>query len=307
MAHEGLFSKIHFIKIYDFGYKNAGDIYSGPFLWFADFFNKYSCISHSLSSVRYDLISKNDVVIIGGGGILNYNPWFNFNEAINNILDICDNVILWGAGFNCTIDEGDIASYNPSIDFSRFRLYGVRDYNFMNLNYVPCPSCVNPLIQKVKNTSPTNKYGSMLHPLMEKPSLPIQMDDCSHFNNIYKIFDFISQHETIVTNSYHATYWSLLAGRKVVAPAYLLKGNKFSYLEYQPSYASDWNNLASLNEAIANANKYEEFLDECQERTFEFYYKVQDIINDVIPIPDKSFELFYMQNNMAEYFWKLRK
>ena len=63
-----MFQKIHFIKITDFNYNNAGDIFCSPLLWFNEFFNSYSCISHCLSTVRYEQIAKNDVVIIGGGG-----------------------------------------------------------------------------------------------------------------------------------------------------------------------------------------------------------------------------------------------
>ena len=37
-----MLQKIHFIKIHDFNYINAGDLFSTPYLWFNDYFDKYS-------------------------------------------------------------------------------------------------------------------------------------------------------------------------------------------------------------------------------------------------------------------------
>lgn len=307
MNIKSMFRKIHFIKIYDFNYNNAGDIFCSPFIWFHDFFKSYSCISHCLSSVRYEQISKDDVVIIGGGGIINYNPWFNFNIAINKILSLCDNVILWGAGFNTDLKDGKIPQFNPEIDFGRFRLYGIRDYNLNGYNYVPCASCMNPLIKMAYETKPQFGLASMLHPLMKTVSLPGISNNLSHFNNITTIMEFISSHEVIITNSYHCALWAMLANRKVVSPKGILNGNKFTYLRHKPAFCADWENEKLLNEAIESAINYPVFLEESVKETEVFFEKVKDIVSEVIPIPDKSFEAFYTQNQMAEYYWKLRK
>lgn len=302
-----MFRKIHFIKINDFNYINAGDIYCSPYIWFHDFFESYSCVSHCLSSVRYDQISKNDIIVLGGGGILNYNPWFNFNIAINKLLDLCDNVILWGAGFNSSYNKGEIEEFSPSIDFSRFKLYGIRDYNFKDYNYVPCCSCMNPLLAVAHDIKPTKEYGSMLHPLMQTKSLPIKMDNMSHFCNISTIMDYISDHEVIVTNSYHCALWALLSGRKVVSPSSLLKGNKFNFLEKKPTFCDDWLNANLLKASINNAVTYPDFLESSVELTNNFFEKVKDIIINTIPFPDKTIESFLMQSSNAEYYWKLNE
>ncbi len=307
MNNETMFRKIHFIKIYDFNYINTGDIFCSPYIWFYDFFNHYSCISHCLSSIRYEQIDKDDVVIIGGGGILNYNPWFNFNIAINKVLSLCDNVIFWGGGFNCEVKDGKIIPFEPEIDFSRFRLYGIRDYNLENYNYVPCPSCMNPLLKTAYKTNPTKKVGSMLHPLMETKTLPGIENNLSHFNNISKIMRFISQFEVIVTNSYHCALWAMLSNRKVIAPKELLVGNKFRYFEESPSFCDDWENIELLNESIKNAQVHPTFLERSIKHTETFFEKVQKIVSEVIPIPNKAYEAFYNQSVTSEYFWKLEK
>lgn len=304
---KNMFRKIHFVKIYDFNYNNAGDIFCSPYIWFYDFFKSYSCISHCLSSVRYEQIAKDDVVIIGGGGLLNYNPWFNFNIAINKILDLCNNVILWGAGFNCNLKDGNLLSFEPKIDFSRFRLYGIRDYNLDDYNYTPCASCMNPLLKIAYETKPTSKVASMLHPLMDTKELPGIPCNLSHFNNISTIMEFISQYEVIVTNSYHCALWAMLANRKVVSPKGMLIGNKFRYFEKRPAFCDDWENEKLLNKAIESAIFYPDFLESSIKRTEEFFEKVKNIIFEVIPMPDKTYEAFYTQSLIAEYYWKLKK
>lgn len=302
-----MFRKVHFIKINDFNYINAGDIYCSPYIWFHDFFETYSCVSHCLSSVRYDQISKDDVVIIGGGGLINYNPWFNFNVAINKILTLCNNVILWGAGFNCAYSNGKIESFSPIVDFSKFKLYGIRDYCFGNYNYTPCCSCMNPLLSLAHDIKPKIKYGSMLHPLMKTKSLPIDMDNVSHFSNINTIMDFISNHEVIVTNSYHCALWSMLSGRKVVSPSLLLGGNKFNFLEKKPAFCPDWSKPDLLEKSMEEAVSYPDFLDSSVSLTLNFFEKVKEIVIQSIPIPDKTIEHFLTISNSAEYYWKLTK
>ena len=302
-----MFRKIHFIKINDFNYINAGDIYCSPYIWFHDFFDKYSCVSHCLSSVRYDQISKEDIVIIGGGGLINYNPWFNFNIAINKILSLCNNVILWGAGFNCAYINGTVEQFSPKVDFSKFKLYGIRDFQFDNYNYVPCCSCMNPLLSIAHSIKPKVKYGSMLHPLMKTKSLPIDMDNVSHFSNINAIMDFISDHEIIVTNSYHCALWSMLAGRKVVSPSSLLEGNKFNFFEKKPEFCSDWSKTVLLQQSMDKAVSYPDFLNSSVSLTIKFFEKVKDIVIETIPLPDKSIEHFLAISSNAEYYWKLNR
>lgn len=302
-----MFQKIHFIKIYDFNYINAGDIFCSPYLWFHNFFDSYSCISHCISSIRYEQISKNDIVIIGGGGLLNYNPWFNFNEAINKVVNLCDNVIIWGAGFNSNMKNDKLEDYNPQLDFSKFILYGLRDYNVKNINYTPCSSCMNPLLKTAYIRTPSKKIGSMLHPLMNTKKLPLEMDNLSHFSNIEMIMNFIAEHEVIVTNSYHCALWAMLANRKVVAPSDLLIGNKFYYFRHSPSFCDNWQDKTSLSKAIDKAEKYPYFLDESQKLTLDFFEKVKAIVSRTIPIPNKDYEHFFEQSMLSENYWMLLK
>lgn len=302
-----MFRKIHFIKIYDFNYNNAGDIFCSPYIWFHDFFQNYSCISHCLSSVKYVQIDKDDIVIIGGGGILNYNPWYNFNIAINKILSLCNNVIFWGGGFNSLIEDGNLVDFEPKVNFTRFKLYGIRDYNLEYYNYVPCPSCMNPLLKVAYNTKPKYRVASMLHPLMNTKTLPGISNDLSHFNSIETIIRFISQYEVIITNSYHCALWAMLCNRKVVAPKELLKGNKFYYLEKKPSFCENWKDADLLNKSIEDAQNYPDFLETSIKRTEGFFEKVKEIVMETIPVPNKTYEDFYNQSMMAEFYWQLQK
>ena len=303
-----MFRKIHFIKITDFNYINAGDVFCSPLLWFNDFFSEYTCINHCLSTVRYEQIAKDDIVIIGGGGILHYNPWFNFNIAINKILDLCDNVILWGAGFNSGFKDGKLVYIDPLVDFNRFKIYGIRDYQCENYNYTPCVSALNPLLQVAYNAKPKYKVASMLHPLMQTKKLPGIERNLSHFSNITMIMEFIADHEVIVTNSYHAALWSMLANRKVVAPISLKKGSKFNFLEHDPQFVTDWTSEGQLEEAIRLAKNYPTFLSDSITRILAFFDKVKEIVQNLIPFPDKKYEKFYTNSVEVElYFHDIKK
>lgn len=239
-----------------------------------------------------------------GGGVIHYNPWFNFNVAINKILDLCDNVVLWGAGFNSKFSDGKIEYIEPSIDFSRFKLYGIRDYNCDNYNYTPCVSAMNPLLRDAYNAKPKYKVASMLHPLMETKNLPGIERNRSHFSNITNIMNFIANHEVIVTNSYHAALWAMLANRKVVSPLGMKNGSKFNYFEHSPQFVANWNDRELLEEAISTAKNYPTFLDDSVANILAFFDKVKNIVREVIPCPDKKYENFFYQSIITELYFK---
>ena len=55
-----------------------------------------------IQSPLIDTIEKDDIVIVGGGGLMNFNE--TWNHQINVILEKSDNVIGWGLGFNTHYD-----------------------------------------------------------------------------------------------------------------------------------------------------------------------------------------------------------
>ena len=90
--------KIHFVhhleKLY--AAPNLGDWIASPYYYFTDFFSRYTCVLHSDWSVLWHEIERDDIVIFGGGGLLDNSD--ALNVVLNRLIDKCDNVIVWGAG-----------------------------------------------------------------------------------------------------------------------------------------------------------------------------------------------------------------
>ncbi len=271
---ENLF-KVHFINFFFHGYKNTGDLFCSPLLYFADYFRKYNVIMHQIQSPKYFEISKNDVVILGGGGIL----FDNWNDNINKILECCDNVIIWGAGTN----SNDIDAYynhDIKINFSKCKLVGVRDFrNNAGLQYTPCPSCMLPLIKEARNINPKERIGTMLS-FGYKPDKHYKNLD--HFHNINEVFDFISNYEVIITSSYHCAYWSTLCGRKVIA---LSDGttSKLINQKYAPPIirSKTFYDAKALKKIIDSQAVYVNALTDCINATYSFFDKVKNIVDNL--------------------------
>lgn len=267
--------KIHFINFFFHGYKNTGDLFCSPLLYFADYFRKYNVMLHQIQSPKLFEISKNDVVILGGGGIL-YDNW---NENINRILDCCDNVIIWGAGTN----SNDLDAYNNhkiQIDFSKVKIVGVRDFrNNGGLDYTPCPSCMMPLIKEARKVKPSKNIGTMLS-FGYKPDR--RYENLDHFHNINEVFNFIADHETIVTSSYHCSYWSTLCGKKVIA---ISDGttSKLINQKYAPPIikSKTFYDAKALKKIIEGQTVYLDALDDCINETYKFFEKVKEIIENL--------------------------
>ena len=66
------------------------------------------------SNINFNKITRNDVVILGGGGLFdNVNIW---NVNINKLFDHCDNVIAWAVGFNT---EKNLDAIKEKINFEK--------------------------------------------------------------------------------------------------------------------------------------------------------------------------------------------
>ena len=101
-------------------------------------FQNYKIVKHDIYSPNFDIIEKNDPIILSGGGLLNcLDIW---NKNINKLFELSENVFGWGIGFN----KHHNTNINTKINLSKFRLLGLRDFKQSyesNTRYVPCSSC----------------------------------------------------------------------------------------------------------------------------------------------------------------------
>ena len=194
---------IHFI--YRIDWDNVGDLACSPVRYFKQF-NKLSFYEHDTNSIAFDKIKEDDLVIIGGGGMIDC--WDEWNLIINRILKQCHFVVGWGFGFNQHYGT-DIST---KIHFKQFKMLGIRDWNHPSkIPFLPCVSCLIRLLDK--KYSIKRRIGVITH---KDFKINLDYPTISNRNRLKKIISFIGSSEIIVSNSYHACYWATLMGKKVI-------------------------------------------------------------------------------------------
>lgn len=259
----GIF-KLHFIRCVSI--RNAGDMACDPSLYFDYFKKNYLCSFHDLGNVDFNDINIDDVVIIGAGGLLDVSRLYSVN--INLLLDRCKNVILWSAGHN---KHFDLCEEIVPIQYDKFKLIGVRDYNYKKFPYLPCVTCMHSGLSKRYERK--RKVGIIEH--TNYPIREFSFERISNSCSLENIIEFIGSSEVIITNSYHCVYWATLMSKKVIL--YNTFSEKFNYFKYPPRRYS-----GNIEEDIKKAVICEEFqgeiLTECRKANETFFNKVIAVI-----------------------------
>lgn len=263
------------VNIHRYDKINVGDFYCAPHHYFENLSNTHLDISdfRSIQKKKSDNWVKEvstKSLIIGGGGLLNIR---HFDMQMKLFEELCSKgkkTVIWGAGHN------DIYNKKPSynVDINKFGLVGTRDYS-IGKNWVPCVSCLHPIFntnynieQEVgiifgKKTVKNNK--TLLKQLKNYPST-------SNITSLEEIVSFIGKTNTIITDSYHAMYWSFLLGKKVLAVPTTSKFFDFKYKPIITTY-NDFEN------DISKAVSYSGLLEECREINFKFADKAFNYLN----------------------------
>ncbi len=255
---------IHFIHRYIT--TNTGDMACGYYQYFLDSFKDFNCIIHDINSVDLNLISNKDVAIIGGGGLINANTEWSYN--INKVSKIAKNTIIWSAGFNTHYGT----FIKIKIDWSKINLVSVRDYNYKDFRYVPCATCAIKYFDKSFKIK--RKYGVIGHQnnLNDIPDEMRKYDSISNDDTVENIIDFIGSSEIILTNSYHAAYWSILLEKKCIV--FSAFSEKFNYYKYMPEFYS-----GNLDSDILKCKIYPDALKEARIKNNSFLNDIISLIN----------------------------
>ncbi|MFV9550528.1 polysaccharide pyruvyl transferase family protein [Algibacter sp. PT7-4] len=261
------------VNIHRIDNRNIGDYFCAPHLYFAPLKDKqldifdYKSLNNVVTNNWINQITNN-ALIIGGGGLLNRGSFDKQLHLFEQLKAKGKKTVLWGVGHNSKNKNefGSISSYN--IDINKFGLAGVRDYS-MKATWVPCVSCMHPIFNNAFNETQeigiiyhkkTIKNKQILNKLQNYPST-------SNTTNLEDIISFIGKSNTIVTDSYHAMYWSMLLGKKVLA---VPNSSKFFDFKYPPVITSFNNFKHDLHKAKA----YSGVLEECREINIQFSKKV---------------------------------
>ena len=284
--------KIHFITCVELN--NCGDYQSSPLNYYYDFFKDYCLVYHDINSVRFALIQKNDVVILGGGGLLDNLP--DWNQTISKVLDIGAFVIGWSVGFHKRL------GFQPAtkdLDFEKFGLLAVRDFEHeTKLPWLPCVTCMSPYLWKTGEIK--RNIGIISHRFYPISGLPYEkMDNQASFDDIT---DFIASSDVIITSSYHAAYWAMLMGKIVICT------NEFSYkfyhFKHKPQFLSrDHQTEQGVEDCIAKAKADPlpaSLLQDYIALSNAFFLQAKQEIEQRIPVSNPQETMLYVLKTAAE-------
>lgn len=245
-----------------FGSSNVGDDNCSP-IQYLDF-SPFETSRIDFGSYRQDAksgnLSKNpDDVFVIGGGFFDLKNFRYFSHARK--------IIFWGGGIrNISAHKWPLINKRRPLPYLKKSLYGIRDYGFSD-KWVPCVSCMSPLFDTPSTV--TNEYVIFEHhrQSIELP-FPKKTNTAATFR---ESIEFLSSSQTVITNSYHGAYWSLLLGKRV----FLLNeiNSKTRTFKWPPVHCVDeeWKNPR-------NAVAYPEALKEAREANLAFKSQVMDFL-----------------------------
>lgn len=293
--------KIHFINRID--WDNAGDWGCCPLNYYLDYFEQFNLIRHDIDFIDYKEIEPEDVVILGGSGLFNVTR--SFNEAINKILERCNHVIAWSAGFNTHDKQWFQGTDFPTISMDKFAMLSIRDYQHPSgIEWLPDPSAVaipKDFLESQQNT--IRKYGIIEHKDLPIKGIDYIEDRIKNSESLYNILKFICESEVVITNSYHCAYWSILLQRKTIV---INKwSTKFNYFKYKPEFIGSKNEGAVPIELLENASKaaqiYVDAYAEAVTMSDAYFERVKKLISELNIPKNKKYQEFYEMTYMKSW------
>ena len=154
-------------------------------------------------------------------------------------------------------------------------LIGSRDYGDSRFEYAPCTSCMSEEFNSP--AAAQHEVVFYLHAgktqgmgLQVPEGVPVMTNSGA---SLAEALQFIASGNTVVSNSYHGVYWTMLMGRKSVCIPF---SNKFSAYRLPPAIATVDNWQQVVNGAVAHS----EFLALSREATHVFKDKVDNRLAD---------------------------
>ena len=231
---------------------NIGDKMCSPSLYFdfGDF---------KLEDYSTYIPSKDDVCIIGGGGL--FSTW---HQGLIDRYLVCKKKIVWGVGVNT---HGETEYILDDILY-KFDLVGLRDdVEFHDFNFVPCVSCMHPAFDReYKIQNDVVVYEHLNH------KIPINLHKRNNSgDDIEEKLEFLGSSNCIVTNTYHGMYWGILLKKLVVV--YKPFSNRFLYTPFEVRICDEFNYMYKLK----TANTYD-LLQTYRRLNEEFYVSVSNVL-----------------------------
>lgn len=216
-----------------------------------------------------------DIYILGGGGLFH----FDTDPMANAVLKSGKQIVLWGIGTNDhSIQDREAITYPKWTDRVQINLRGIRDNVFQNTRYIPCPSCMHSAFRGYYG-DPSFEFViyEHAHVPMDLPFSGPKMQNWEHKDRFTSVIQFLSRGRTVITNTWHGTYWSLLLGRNVI----IYKPFSSRFLTFKPhvKIAKDKKQLETCLEESFGINNNRDYLAECRMLNQLFRETVRNTLN----------------------------
>jgi len=256
---------------------NAGDYFSAPYHYFSELnntaldINGFKKNDMNYTSGWSNIVSSSHL-IVGGGGLLNRSSFTFQMRLFEYLASKGKKIVLWGVGHNSKDTNNQHPRYN--IDINKFGMVGVRDFK-EGASWVPCASCLHPIFDMPSVVERDTVLIMHRRTLKNKANIGKIQDFhvVSNADTLENIVAAIKSSDHVVTDSYHAMYWSILCGKKVVI---LPNSSKFFDFKYMPLVSS----LGDFSKVIPRATSFDGVLEECREINRVFAKKVFTYIGD---------------------------
>ena len=183
---------------------------------------KFGNIGDDLCSPKhyFNFKAKQRVNILGGG----VEDSFYFNKIKTLGLNY-NHSILWGVGQSIK---------NPTtphfIKELPFYSWGLRDIDSVHQdNFLPCVSCLHPMLDLPQTDSKTLIFLNFDKKITDKNIQKTIQEKYKNYIVLYnnctlnEFIEAFQNSQSIITNSFHGTYWGLLAGKRITLIGYSSK------------------------------------------------------------------------------------
>ena len=266
------------INIHRHDHNNVGDFYCAPYLYFEELQGRYLDIygirekNRKVRSRWIEDISNNGL-IIGGGGLLNLRHFEIQMELFEALALKGKKIVIWGAGHNAIDYQAFNSNRKYNVDINAFGMAGTRDFSMDN-EWVPCVSCMHEIFDRPFQSE--HEVGIVFHKnTLRNKSLLKQLEtypSLSNRSDLEDMIDFIGRSEIVVTDSYHALYWSMLMGKKAIG---IPTTSKFFDFKHQPFISS----YSNFENDLGKAFSFDGLLEEYREKNRNFASRVFDYFN----------------------------
>ncbi|UYV37854.1 polysaccharide pyruvyl transferase family protein [Rhodobacteraceae bacterium D3-12] len=199
--------------------------------------------------------------ILGGGQVA--------QQAINALIynaAAARHTVIWAVG----LDSKTAQSLPFEIARASASLISTRNAGVAGLSHVPCVSAMSPLFDAPP--APKHEVVAFLH---HRKSTGITLPDSipsltNHGPTLQQAIAHIASGDTVVTNSYHGTYWAMLLGRRTLCLPF---SNKFNGFADPPTMAtpSNWQT------ALPKARRHPALLEQARTANRGFFDKVMNL------------------------------